>query len=386
MKKIIAVFLALMLLAAGALGEGGEAAAPVSAEEVRGEPAIGARLGFELLEALYTPGENRVISPASLAAALGMAAEGARGETLAEILSALDAQDAADISGAMPEEIKSANAAFAAPDVALREAYLSRLAEAYAAECFAIDADVVSKVNEWVKEHTDGLIERLLSDAPGADTGLILINAVAMDAKWVLPFDAANNATDVFYAPGGEVEVEMMHQTATFDYVERDGAQFIRLPYDGGSLEMWIALPGEGASMEELLARLAEGGLEELSAGAERTEVSLSLPKMDVTDENSLADALKALGVEAAFGDAADFSGISDTPLYIGEVLQKARVQLDEEGTRAAAATALIMKCMALQPEGEAVEMNVNRPFAFAIADGARGNVCFAGVIENPLP
>ena len=121
-----------------------------------------------------------------------------------------------------------------------------------------------------------------------------------------------------------------------------------------------------------------------LKDGVSERNVDLFLPKFDLTTENSLSDALKALGVEAPFGDDADFSGISEIPLRIDEILQKVRVQLDEEGTRAAAATAAIVACMALVPEEEPVEVRADRPFAFVIADGESGNVCFAGVVENP--
>jgi serpin B len=160
--------------------------------------------------------------------------------------------------------------------------------------------------------------------------------------------------------------------------------QIIRLPYQTGNLEMWIALPPEGA-MFQLLEILANEGMDYLKSDTEEREVILSLPKFDVSDDNTLAEALKLLGVEAAFADTADFSGISDTGLCVDEILQKVRVQVDEQGTKAAAATALMMREMGLMPMEEPVEMNVNRPFAFVISDAETGRVCFAGAIENPV-
>lgn len=371
MKKILSILLCLVLLGCTALAETSPA---------------GEKLGFELLKELYQGG-NVMLSPASLTMALGMAAEGAEGETLAAILRALGAEDASALSNVVPEEIKSANAAFVAQGLELKEAYIDRLNEAYGAEWFELDAEVVEKVNAWVAEHTDGLIDRLLSDAPDPQTGLILINAIAMDAKWAKPFEAYNTIEDSFHAPEGDVTVEMMYQQDFFDYVERDGLQIIRLPYADGALSMWIALPGEGVSigLDGLLDALAEQGMDYLKDGAEGREVDLFLPKFDLTSENSLSDALKALGVEAPFGSDADFSGISEVPLRIDEILQKVRVQLDEEGTKAAAATAAMVACMAMLPEEEPVEMRVDRPFAFVIADGETDSVCFAGVVENPV-
>ena len=371
MKKILSILLCLALLGCAALAETSPA---------------GEKLGFEMLKELYAEG-NVLLSPASLAVALGMAAEGASGETLEQILTALGVEDLSELNGVVPEEIKSANAAFVAQGLPLKGDYIDRLSEAYGAEWFDLDADVAEKVNVWVAEHTDGLIDRLLTEAPDPQTGLILINAIAMDAKWAKPFEAYNTIEDSFHAPEGDVTVEMMYQRDFFDYVERDGLQIIRLPYEGGALEMWIALPGEGVSvgLTGLLDALAEQGMDYLKDGAEEREVDLFLPKFDLTTENSLSDALKALGVEAPFGENADFSGVSEVPLRIDEILQKVRVQLDEEGTRAAAATAAIVACMAAIPEEEPVEMRADRPFAFVIADGETDSVCFAGVVENPL-
>ena len=372
MKKILSILLCLVLLGCTALAEASPA---------------GEKLGFALLKELYAGDGNVMLSPASLTMALGMAAEGAEGETLAAILRALGAEDASALSNVVPEEIKSANAAFVAQGLELKEAYIDRLNEAYGAEWFELDAEVVEKVNAWVAEHTDGLIDRLLSDAPDPQTGLILINAIAMDAKWAKPFEAYNTIEDSFHAPEGDVTVEMMYQQDFFDYVERDGLQIIRLPYADGALSMWIALPGEGVSigLDGLLDALAEQGMAYLKDGAQEREVDLFLPKFDLTTENSLSDALKALGVEAPFGSDADFSGVSEVPLRIDEILQKVRVQLDEEGTKAAAATAAMVACMAMLPEEEPVEMRVDRPFAFVIADGETDSVCFAGVVENPV-
>ena len=378
MKKILSILLCLALLGCAALAE------PVAAESA---PAVGEKLGFELLKALYAEGGNVLLSPASLTLALGMAAEGAEGETLTAILTALGAEDASELGDVVPEEIKSANAAFAAQGLPLDGTYVDRLNEAYGAEWFDLDAEVVEVVNAWVAEHTDGLIEKLLTEVPDPQTGLILINAIAMDAKWEKPFKDYNTIEDDFHAPQGDVSVEMMYQREFFDYVERDGLQIVRLPYAGGALEMWIALPGEGVSigLDGLLDALAEQGMDYLKDGAEEREVDLFLPKFDLTTENSLSDALKVLGVELPFDENADFSGISEVPLRIDEILQKVRVQLDEEGTKAAAATAAIVACMALVPEEEPVEVRADRPFAFVIADAETESVCFAGVVENPV-
>lgn len=174
-----------------------------------------------------------------------------------------------------------------------------------------------------------------------------------------------------------------MAQTAYFDYAERDGVQLVRLPYRGGKMEMWIAMPVEGG-MSALLEGLADGGLQGLKNGAEMRQVALSLPKLDLQQQNSLSDALKLLGVEKPFSPAADFSAMSDEALYIGDVLQSVRVQLDEEGTRAAAATAVMLLEGCAPMTEPPVEMCVDRPFVFLIADSETESVYFAGIVENP--
>lgn len=370
MKKMIAWIMMLALLMSGALAE------------VTEVPAAGVQLGWDLLSMLHVSGENTILSPQSLAYALGMAAEGAQGETLDEILSALGVQDVSEISAGI-EGIKDANAVFADQNLVLKPEYVEALNERYGAEWFDMNGDVVAKVNEWVKGHTDGLIEELLSEMPAADLGMILVNAVAMDADWAAPFSPEATAEDTFHAPGGDILVQMMNQKEYFDYAEKDGMQIIRLPYQTGNLEMWIVLPPEGG-MFQLLEILANEGMDYLKSDAEKHEVILSLPKFDLTDDNTLSEALKLLGVEAAFADTADFSGISDTPLCVDEILQKVRVQVDEQGTKAAAATALMMREMGMLPVEAPAEMRVDRPFMFVISDAESGSVCFMGAVENP--
>lgn len=379
MKKIVAWIMVLALLMGGALAE----AAPGSPKEAYGAPAPGEQLGMNLLSMLHVSGENTILSPRSLALALGMAAEGAQGETLTEILAALGVESTSEISADGIEGLKAANAAFVAQGLGLKPEYVEALNERYGAEWFGLDGDVVAKVNDWVKAHTDGLIEELLTQAPAADTGMILVNALAMDADWSMPFSPEATTEEAFHAPGGDMLVQMMHQTKFLDYAEKDGMQIVRLPYQTGNLEMWIALPPEGG-MFQLLEILANEGMFYLKSDAEKREVILSLPKMDVSDDNTLSDALKLLGLETAFADSADFSGISDEGLCVDEILQKVRVQVDEQGTKAAAATMLLMRYAALIRPEEPVEMNVNRPFVFVISDAETGSFCFAGAIENP--
>lgn len=381
MKKIIIAVLVLLVVA-GVVAAGVSAAQliPDMIREEQGITPTAGRLDFEMLEQMYASGENIVLSPLSARLALSMAAEGAKGETRSQILALLEANS---LTGAAPEEIESANAVFTLPQLELLSRYEIKLDKEYDAERFEIDGDVVENVNHWVQESTDGLIQELLKDAPAADTGMILINAVAMNGKWTKAFDPGNTHEATFHAAGGDVTVDMMRQLESFRYVQKDGCQMICLPFYQSNLEMWILLPEEGG-MEAMLDRLAAGGMDYLRADAQHQMVHFYMPRTDVLSENVLNDTLRTLGVELAFTDTADFSGISKTPLKIDQVLQNARIRIDEEGTRAAAATAVMMKAYGAPNAEPPAEMRVDRPFAFVICDSESDAVCFSGVIENP--
>lgn len=348
--------------------------------------------GFALLEALYDGESNQLISPVSLACALGMAAQGAEGETKQEILGLLELDDLselAELSRKLGESgLKQANAAFLAGEMTPKESYVSDLKEMFGAEWFENDGGVAEKINAWVQEHTDGMIEKMLDGELDENTALVLVNALAMDAKWMAEFDPENTFDDVFHTPDGEAMVPFMHKTFHAAYGEREGVQLLKLQYRDddfapNGLAMLIALPGEGG-VEDVLAGLKAEGTGYFSFGAEPVKVELSMPKMDISADNSLTDVLKALGVQTAFSDTADFSGIADEPLRIGSVLQKARLTADEEGTKAAAATAVSMVAMAMPMPEEIVEFNMNRPFVMAVVHEESGAVCFAGVVTNP--
>ena len=369
MRKLTVLLLVLLLTLSAALAE---------------TPPDGKRdLGFTMLDSLYVEGQNRIISPASAQYALSMAALGAKGDTLAELLAALGAASTDDLTAQVAEGISCANIAFVAPEIALNADYEAALRDRCGAEIDAIDDEIVARANDWVREKTNGLIDGILNEQPSADTGLILMNAIAMDEEWALPFKASDTQQASFMAASGEVPVDMMCQTNSFLYWEAGGAQIIRLPYAQDGLEMWIAMPQTG-DMRKLLDALALQGVDGLRSGAKERRVALMLPKMDISDTNSLNEALRTFGVNAAFGDSADFSGISSTPMYISKIEQKARVQLDEDGTRAAAVTSSILATALVREEEPAVEMTVNRPFAFVICDET--TAYFVGVVENPQP
>ena len=252
------------------------------------------------------------------------------------------------------------------------------------AEWFPLDADPAN-INAWASKHTDGLIDRILTAPLSPDTALCLVNALAMEARWEYAFDEDDTYRGAFHAPDGDVETDLMYQEHDFSYGERDGAQLVRLPYQGTSLAMYVVLPEEGG-VQPALQALAQEGMAYFDGMEIGPDVHLTLPKFSLTYGGSLLDGLRARGMTLSTSLDADFSAMcADVPLYIGDVRQNVRVDVDEEGTRAAAVTAIPMLAGAPMPleEPEFVEMTVDRPFLFVIADEESGAIAFAGVVAE---
>ena len=372
MRRIIAIVLALLLCGV-ALADG----------------VPGNRLGYKVLAELSGGEQNAFVSPVSLAWALSMAADGATGETRSKLLGALDAENTDDIV-ALAAPLKEAgirwgNAAFVSDRLAVLPDFGARLAEAYEAERFPLTG--AEGVSDWVKQKTDGLIE----DIPLAldeSAVLVLANAVAMDAEWASPFEAGDTWEDDFHAPEGDVKVRFMHQLTYAQYGENMGCQLACKAYMNGGLALMIALPPEGG-LKRALKNLAENPNSFFTFKPMPQNVALSLPKLDISTEASLKDAIVAAGCWVPFNaEYADYSGISEEPLVISDVLQQVRFQLDEEGTRAAAATEVVMVDGAAPPDESAPEpipFNCDRPFIVAVVDRTTGVILFAGAVVNPV-
>jgi serpin B len=214
-------------------------------------------------------------------------------------------------------------------------------------------------------------------------TRLVLTNAIYFNAAWEYPFEEDATYSGAFYLlDGGEVTVPMMTQMESFKYTEGDGYQAVELPYDGRELSMVILLPGEGhfgAFESSLDADLVAAIIEDLESG----EVALTMPKFEFESEFGLKQTLAAMGMPIAFTGEADFSGMTGSrELSIAEVIHKAFVSVDEAGTEAAAATAVVMELTAMP--GEPVEVTIDHPFIFLIRDIETGTILFIGRVVDP--
>ncbi len=378
------------------------------AELVSGNSAFAFDLYRTLLE---EQDANFFYSPYSISLALGMTHAGARRQTerqMAEVLhftlpqgwlhpafNGLDLELARRGEGAEGRDEKGfrlniVNAIWGQDGYGFLPEFLDTLAENYGAGLRILDfvsAPEESRVtiNDWVGEQTEGRIEDLIPQgAIDSSTRLILTNAIYFNAAWDHPFEESMTADGPFYLlDGSEVVAPMMRQTESFGYAESDGYRAVELMYDGGELSMVILLPDAGW-FETFERSLDAEQVGEIVAAIERRQVALTMPRFEFDSDFGLGDSLAAMGMPDAFTDAADFSGMTgDRGLFISDVIHQAFVAVDEAGTEAAAATAVVMVEMSM-PE-EPIPVTVDRPFIFLIRDIETGAILFVGRVVNPL-
>lgn len=365
---------------------------------------------FDLYQSLRGSEGNLFYSPYSISLALAMTYAGARGETeqqmadtlyflsqdrLHNTFNWLDLELASRGEGAQGKDgegfrLNIVNAIWGQRDYKFLDEFLDVLAENYGAGLRLLDfinapEDSRITINDWVSEQTEGKIEDLIPQGViDAMTRLVLTNAIYFNASWLSPFSEDATKDGTFYLlDGSEVTAPMMMQTESFGYTEGDGYQAVELPYDGGELSMMILLPEIG-HFEEFEASLNADLVDSIIGKLENKNIDLSMPKYEFESEFSLAETLAAMGMPIAFTEAADFSGMTgNRELFIGDVLHKAFVSVDEAGTEAAAATAVVMELTAV-PEVQ-VKLTLDRPFIFLIRDIETGTILFAGRMANPI-
>jgi len=425
MKKIIVILLALVLvlpviasiqMAQPVAGEVLESdkdrvtSPDVSMSEQASLIEGNSAFAFELYQALKEEDGNLFYSPYSISLALAMTYAGARGETAEQMAATLqfmleqerlhpafnwlDAELASRGEGAEGKDgegfrLNIVNAIWGQKDYEFLSDFLDVLAENYGAGLRILDFITETEksrvtINDWVSDQTEGRIEDLIPKGAISElTRLVLTNAIYFNAAWAYPFDEDMTTGGQFYLlDSGQVSVPMMKQTESFGYTEGEGYQAVELPYDGGELSMVILLPEAGnfaAFEEELQAQQVSDIIKSL----QRTEVALTMPRFEFDSEFSLRDTLAEMGMPIAVSGAADFSGMTGDPeLFISDVVHKAFVAVDEAGTEAAAATAVIMDLTAV-PETP-VEVTIDRPFIFLIRDIETGAILFVGRVMNP--
>ena len=352
-------------------------------------------------------GENLFLSPFSIRVALAMCAVGAKGKTrkvLTDLIGAPAsveeqnreyAQQLKSIhgEGERPFELTTANALWGQQGYHFKPAYQQAIADFYDAALHAVNFHTqpdaaVKKINTWVSEKTHNRIEELVSrDLINEDTRLILTNAIYFKGLWEREFDEEETTDEEWHGPKGKRKTPMMHQRGGYLYYEDDAFQALDQPYKGEQLSMLVVLPRKRDGLTALEAKWATDGLyEEVTGGLDYEEtVVLSLPRFKMEAEFALAPVLCELGAKLAFSDDADFTGIGEERLKISEVIHKAFVEVNEEGTEAAAATAVAMvKCVAITEPVVPKVFQADHPFLFFIRDRSTNAVLFSGRVLEP--
>ncbi|WP_460007745.1 serpin family protein, partial [Methanogenium cariaci] len=294
--------------------------------------------------------------------------------------------------------LQTANALWAEENYPFLPAYIETAQQYYAAEVRNMDfasapEESRQTINRWVEDQTEDRIKDLIPQgAIDSLTCLVITNAIYFKGTWVLQFDENNTHPAEFRSEGGEyVSVDMMQRTdvdARYAYSETDDLQILRMPYEhesGKALSMLVILPKDG-NITTAETALGTTGLVDAIASMETTQVKVFFPKFTLETTYSLSNTLKAMGMPAAFGLDADFSGMDGTrDLFITNVLHKAFVDVNEEGTEAAAATAVIMGKGMSTEDAPVPVFRADHPFIFLITDDETGNLLFMGRVADPM-
>jgi serpin B len=350
---------------------------------------------------------NLVISPSSMANALGMLLPGARGRTATEISSVLhsalppdrftaalgalgrDEQAQAD---ADKTHLRESDAVWTQKGFGLRRSYLETLAASFDTGVHAVDfrSDPEGSrktVNDLVRRQTDGEIKDLFpTEAITPDTRLLLTDTVTFKAKWQHAFDPGATANGPFHRlDGSTATTPMMGHQGSYGYAQGPGWQAAELPYNGGHLAMDVLLPVSGG-FPGFAKSLTAARLSQILGHLRDTELDLSLPRFTFDSQESLNQTLAQLGMATAFGGGADFGGIpadGGQRLAVRSVVQKAHIAVDENGTTAAAGSGIAMGAGAAAPP-RSTDFHADRPFLFLIRDLRSGQTLFLGQVTDP--
>lgn len=365
--------------------------------------------GLDLLRLnLGSTKANVALSPWSIATALAMTRAGAKGVTASEMdhvlhiidpgtihhaMNGLD-QQLASRNGTFPGnntdltiELSAANRVFAQLDTHFLEPFLDTLAREYGASVGLVDYKTATEaarttINSWVASRThDRITELIKRNVLDVMTRLVLVNAVFLRADWARPFQKEQTRDAVFHTPTGDVTTPFMHDVSERAFASGDGWQAVELGYAGDELAMTVLVPDAGR-FDDVVADLYSV-VRDATTQTTTPQVILALPKFDIAQSLSLKEQLAALGMPTAFTDRADFTGITtDEPLLIFDVVHQANITVDEQGTVAAAATAVIVGTTSAPAEQRT--LTVDRPFVFLLRDRGTGAILFAGQVTNP--
>jgi serpin B len=352
------------------------------------------------------PDENLFFSPASISIALGMTAAGARGQTQSEMARAQHLDD--DLPNAHAAyhkllqqwnaagqkrayELRVANRLWGQSGYPIRPEFQALTREQYGSEMVSLDfaqsQSARAEINHWVDQQTRGKIDDLIAAGTlDGTTRLVLTNAVYFKGDWEHPFEKkATQEQDFTVSAWRKVKTPLMHQTESLRYAEDETVQILEMPYAGGELSMLLLLPKKADGLSALSASLSLERLDGLLAQLRERQVISFIPKFKLEASFAMKPTLEALGMKLAFSRDADLSGISARDaLFISAVIHKAFVDVNEEGTEAAAATGEDVKPTAVRQTQPAAVFRADHPFLFAIRDRKSRTLLFLGRVIDP--
>lgn len=414
----ICIVTGMLMLAAGASQSPGatpaQTGAPARPDDAARASAAVNQFGLALYSELAPARKgNLFLSPYSVETALAMTLAGARGQTAAQMAQVLRIGDLAhqphggfaELSRALAASAKLgdqqlfdlsiANAIWLAKGYSLNPDFVKTVKEQYSAGIEPLDfasslaarEQARQTINAWIAKQTNEKIKDLL--APGtldAQTRLVLTNAIYFKSQWDAQFSKSQTRDEPFHVTGdASVTVPMMHQMRRMHYAENDLMQAVEIPYRFRRLSMIALLPRKTDGMAALEKSLTAANVTAWSKAMGDRQVELSLPRFQFSSRFDLGRPLAAMGMAQAFSATADFSGISaGQQIYISDVVHQAFVDVNEEGTEAAAATAVVMHATALPRPAPKAVFRADRPFLFLIRDNTSGCILFLGRVNNP--
>lgn len=353
--------------------------------------AAASSFAAELFKDNYSKGKTTLVSPLSVLTALALVQNGAQGDTLAQLEQALGGLDRDTLNAYMraycdflteSEELKIANSVWTDSSAEAKRAFLQKAVDSYSAQLFSAplsDPKTVESINSWVKKNTDGMIPKIIKKAD-RDAVMMLVNAIAFDAKWETPYKRSDIERLEFTSySGSKKKTDFMCSTENI-YLKDGGAVGFMKPYKNGRFAFAALLPDENTGIDDYVASLSGDKLMKIFSSAKRgNEVNVKIPKFRAEYSTQLIDTLKKMGVKDAFDNkTADFSSlVENRDAYIATVVHKTFIEVDEKGTRAAASTLVGVDTMSLM---EPYSVCLNRPFVYMIVDTETNLPLFIGV------
>jgi len=401
----IAVMVAMVLAGMGSVCA--TAGAEATGTGTKAVAASNNAFGLDLFGKLAEKKGNLFFSPYSISSALAMAYAGARGDTAAQMAKTLhfslepaklhpafgSLTNSLNAAGKLNEfELSTANALWIQKGEKLLQDFLDLTKSAYGAEPHLVDFAKATEearvtINRWVEEQTRDKIKELIQKGiVDSATVLVLTNAIYFKGLWAHEFTKAGTSEAPFTLASDEkVQVPTMHQKGEFGYYQGDGFQMLELPYKGEMLSMVFILPAKPDGLADLEKSLTAETLAKWLGALKSEEVAIAIPKFKATCRFRLEEALKSMGMPAAFSlPPADFSGITGVKdLFIGAVIHQAFVDVNEKGTEAAAATAIVVK-RGGAPQPPKNVFRADHPFLFLLRDTRSGAILFMGRLMNP--